>query len=364
MATQLEREQVLEETAIKQLHWYEQPRTLSIILGSAETPVEELRMLREIETERRRAGYDRGERLQELVFYGGRWSSDACGNMMTAMHPIPTEIVDQASKVMTKDNYWRLVQRIDPDFRLSSALEGALPAGLCCAECRKPWDINTAHEYRINRLSETVSLEKYEGMTLGEAAKSIAHQHSETQIWALQSDCMYRNDKNVDSRPDPEFPNLQVNAGGWIRGSHTDHIIEPGDQAWFNIWEFRHPDCERVSLESKAGEYYLEVATAAGFDVGAQNATCTMMAEPNSYHPNATESWPWARLTTPWGDIVFGWRKRVITIHLEFDGLNLETLFSQEDVTKGEHLIHAWGKEKAIEYLTRIREQLEQPNLN
>lgn len=65
---------------------------------------------------------------------------------------------------------------------------------------------------------------------------------------------------------------------------------------------------------------------------------------------------PWLVVTTSRGRITIGWRKRVISI--EWTGSEVkhkaDDLFPTEDTTKGEMLIHAWGLEKAREYLEKI----------
>lgn len=70
---------------------------------------------------------------------------------------------------------------------------------------------------------------------------------------------------------------------------------------------------------------------------------------------------PWILFHTIDGDIVVGWRKRVISIEWQenYKPFNLKELFKDEDVTKwtyenGKRGIHAWGKEKAYEYLTKV----------
>lgn len=65
---------------------------------------------------------------------------------------------------------------------------------------------------------------------------------------------------------------------------------------------------------------------------------------------------PWFIVTTNKGRIKIGWRKRVI--HIEWTDTiiedNAETLFSEEDVTKYGKVIHAWGYEKAKEYIDKL----------
>ena len=76
---------------------------------------------------------------------------------------------------------------------------------------------------------------------------------------------------------------------------------------------------------------------------------------------------PWFLFHTIDGDIIMGWRKRVISIEWQenYKPFNMKELFGQEDVTKweedGKRGIHAWGTEKAYEYLCKVRDAV---NLN
>jgi len=55
-----------------------------------------------------------------------------------------------------------------------------------------------------------------------------------------------------------------------------------------------------------------------------------------------------------------GWRKRVISIEWQenYKPFDMDELFATEEVTKwerdGKHGIHAWGKDKAYEYLKKV----------
>jgi len=77
---------------------------------------------------------------------------------------------------------------------------------------------------------------------------------------------------------------------------------------------------------------------------------------PNGYcHDYCCRHLPWFKVTTPKGIVTIGWRKRVINIDWSLmRNPSAMQLFSQEDVTKGEYLIHAWSYEKAKEYLAKI----------
>jgi hypothetical protein len=79
---------------------------------------------------------------------------------------------------------------------------------------------------------------------------------------------------------------------------------------------------------------------------------------PNGYCPCAIcdQTSPWFIVTTDKGRIKIGWRKRVINIDWTDSQIKQtgDQLFPNEDVTKWETGIHAWGYEKAKEYLDVI----------
>jgi hypothetical protein len=80
---------------------------------------------------------------------------------------------------------------------------------------------------------------------------------------------------------------------------------------------------------------------------------------PNEYNSDSLK--PWFLVTTTKGVIKIGWRKRVIEIEWETD-LNRKSamdLFPEEEVTRSSnfdrpHYIHAWGYDKAKEYIKKI----------
>jgi hypothetical protein len=70
---------------------------------------------------------------------------------------------------------------------------------------------------------------------------------------------------------------------------------------------------------------------------------------------------PWFRVTSSIGHVDIGWRKRVISIDWKDTQVKAsgKELFPDEDVTRDATGIHAWGAEKAAEYLQRLHRKVE-----
>lgn len=75
----------------------------------------------------------------------------------------------------------------------------------------------------------------------------------------------------------------------------------------------------------------------------------------NGYSESRTD--PWWLVETRNGLIRIGWRKRVISI--DWESTELRQVITDNDVTKDEQSVHAWGYAKALEYLTALRRAFE-----
>lgn len=89
----------------------------------------------------------------------------------------------------------------------------------------------------------------------------------------------------------------------------------------------------------------------------------------NEYYSSSGE--PWWLVRTEFGLIKIGWRKRVINIDWTDTGLVIDEEsdgdyefhkrpISNDDTTKWESGIHAWGYAKAVEYITNLKVRLGQ----
>lgn len=82
---------------------------------------------------------------------------------------------------------------------------------------------------------------------------------------------------------------------------------------------------------------------------------------PNGYcNRDCCSHIPWFLFHTIDGDIIMGWRKRVISIEWQenYKPFDMKALFGNENVTKweqnGRRGIHAWSNDKAYEYLNKV----------
>jgi hypothetical protein len=78
----------------------------------------------------------------------------------------------------------------------------------------------------------------------------------------------------------------------------------------------------------------------------------------NGYWPDAPTyddvRTPWWLAQTSIGLIRIGWRKRVLEI--DWSATSTLVTVTEDDVTKGLTMVHAYSQAKAVEYLTSLRE--------
>lgn len=167
-----------------------------------------------------------------------------------------------------------------------------------------------------------------------------------------------RNDKNIDLSlkcPDHEHEWKRtevVNEKGWINeynGLDMSYVAQEGDSCLVDQIVFYHEICHKKKLAQEEYSYFSDIFELAGF------SQFHLVETSNQYCP-CSYCAPWYNVETDDGNFLIGWRKRVINIECTSSAIDLQ-LFKDEEVTKWGNGIHAWGKEKAIEYLQKIRQQ-------
>jgi hypothetical protein len=310
---------------------------------------------------RHEAGYNDRLRLNEFVVLG-TWFMDTCGNCMKRCdkgtigqddRPEPKAPAD----VMTHNDYWAWRKAMGLSECISFGhLSHIPPTRMVCPVCHCGWTMKTVND--VERTSENtilMSLRAYEGMTYGEVLEQLA----------LRSDAIFipveneiRNNKYIDltpKYPEPknEYEKKQVvNERGFVK-VERDHVIEAEDQGFFWKFVYYHPKCRQIELATWTEKRFKQVFDNAGYEA------YFLKAERNGYGSTSYNG-PWFRAVLPFGELMVGWRKRVIEITTQEGcrGLDMAKLFADEDVTKSGTCVHAWGWEKATEYLRKIREAL------
>jgi hypothetical protein len=299
---------------------------------------------------RREAGYKRREVLSQFLILG-RWLADSCGNFM------PTRFLDSDYKPITVR---KTLPKVIPfeervkyglDYAESSHLRGSVPpARIHCGECHKTWTIENADDCVSESERENVVLELRWGngkTTLRQAAEDLAR--DKTREYLLGTEKQLRNDKYIDLTPNPKYETLKVNEHGWITVDPDMHIIEEGDVADFIAWTYFHRRCHTLQKARRERQSFQSIFEKAGL------GTALLNEIPNEYHGGSCDTCaPWFIARLSFGDIKIGWRKRVIQIDWSDTGRDLSDLFTEENVTKAGNYIHAWGSEKAVDYLKRI----------
>ena len=113
--------------------------------------------------------------------------------------------------------------------------------------------------------------------------------------------------------------------------------------------ELYHRDCDKYRILETHQEEFVNIMRDAEFPF-------SMMAATRNEYCRCPKCGPWFLFQTPLGVLKMGWRKRVINI----DWSKAKNTFQKtelftDDVTKGSTFIHAWGRDKAVEYLKILK---------
>ena len=319
--------------------WYDTEVGISNHLGSLED-------LNKLVQERRDAGYSRHERLKEFVILG-KFYLDSCGNFskidgtLDFAHSIP--------KCVSWEHFCK-EYRCYFDRGIVSSFAALPPPELFCAYCKTSWNIDNVHDVISESSSELIDLAPF----VGKMFQAVADEYSSRQEAIYYVDNRIRNAKHIDLAP--EYPDATEdwkkmyvkNKHGWI-DIERSYLIQEGDFTGFQLSKYYHSGCHRLMICKESEDKFRNIFVNAGFN------SIKMEEIPNQYCP-CERCTPWYRVRTEFGFFEIGWRKRVISINWRAINRNdrFGELFSEENVTQDKDYIHAWGWDKAKEYMTKI----------
>ena len=311
------------------------------------TAVSTLEGLNKLIDARNEAGYGRGERMQEWLVLGQLWF-DTCGNIWTADRELPI-----TASVMTMEAFRAEHARLDG--RCSFRIGGDIPRpNVYCQHCNQPWTLANYKDCETVT-TRSLSFESTDCMP-GGTGQIAGHtlQELHTALNSQNDGKTYSKPREVinlayvDLTPHPTIDDYPTNRNGH-KTFEGDYVVQPGDEI-FGVcsWSFFHVLCLTAQRRVKELAHFTEIFEAAGYPVG------VFTPIKNEYWGEETSP-PWFRVKTAIGEFIIGWRKRVISITWPRH-LAAPPLFENEDVTQESNLIHAWGRDKCIEYLRAIRD--------
>lgn len=250
---------------------------------------------------------------------------------------------------------WGKLHKSDPEkypyVSVSFALGKWLPpVSIPCACCNRAWKVEDIADMAVQ--SEIVEFrpKKSEiGKPLSELWKRFEGR-TDAKFIPMEAHYAVRNIRLIDHSPNPDFPSLEINARGCYPlkdGESKDHVLQVGDQAEFHKLKFVHGDCQR----RQKNRYWKNELKRAFVQAGYQKVSFT--TKPSGYHSGYPD---WYDVTTEIGVVEIGSRKRVVHIGVQnvLHAARLDILFKKEDVAKTERYVHAWDKDKVVEYLRAI----------
>lgn len=300
----------------------------------------------------RRIAYGK-EDLKEFCILG-RWIADSCGNFGKILEPKEGLPI---SGVIYKE---------DINCRYSWSFTSDIPsAKVPCAYCGECWTVDNCHDVHVKNHSTAVDLKELIGKTLSDVREFYKQKTDAKYLFPNINgyDAVLRNEKYIDKTQNPKYETLKINDKGWVPNTDQPHvkiddthIVEEGDFGLLWVWTYYHTECYRKQKAQDDRKYYADIIKKAGFK------EFSLKEIPNEYSSHEVYG-PWFIAHTFAGPIKIGCRKRVINIDWSGTEVTVGDMFVGENVTQGDGYIHAWGEEKAVEYLSKIRSQMQNQNI-
>lgn len=318
----------------------------------------DLESLNRLADERHKAYYDRKNRLQEFCILG-RWYTDTCGNFGRIInddyYSSPAKLGD-CPPVMTAEEAFKFMKEKGNDHGLGWSHGWPFPPHYAsCKICHLPWTVDDADDFvQEEEDSSEFDLKHH----VGEPFHSIKEVPSLVNVKRhfIDREIIYNENYQGD-----ESTGGGTNGREWHRIS-KDYVVQPGDRACVRTMSFSHIRCRQRDAAGRQRYEMREVFERAGYEV-------SLVPIKNGYGTSESAYYyvPWyhAQVVGVMKEgkvkpipksppITIGWRKRVIHIDWTATGKKLPDLFPTERVTKEPTYIHAYGYDKAAEYLTKI----------
>ncbi len=300
--------------------------------------------------EERRLAAERGEGLNELVVLR-HFVLDRFGQV-GRISPYPDGIMDHKGLCETRAEFFADLQGKCEYVSVTLAPVYLPPINTQCAGCGQYYGTADCHDVMVwNENDIRLSLDEFVGRQFWEVKHAFAACHSAQHHFSPQA--MIRNDRFVNLGQEPYFDSTSpINQFGWVgveQGLGDWYVIQPGDETCYSRTQYFHQACFEPWMTEKTRKEFEAVFLAIGFD-----ASSAMTVIPNKYGSFSYHG-PWFQVELPEGSLRIGWRKRVIEIVLSDWSIDCTQLFAGEEVTKDQQLIHAWGYDQAVQYLSRMR---------
>lgn len=325
-----------------------QPRAYDTAEG-IRTYLTDLAGLNRLFAERHAAGYERREWMAEFCVLG-RFYLDSCGNCLPITENAPADLFKvsefsdaRCPDVLTRDE----LQIFMRGENLTRASQRAIPPEFAlCSVCGDSWTIENCHDIVYETEHGEAALDEFVGQLFGNVR----------EIEALVGKKSHRVDREIlvnvtrQGKPDGNMRDGRP----WFRVGDS-HVIQPGDVAILQLDVYTHDACYRRDLAKRRRTEMEETFAKAGFP------RANLITTPNEYHgghrglPVPHYAAPWYLVQVGDGPIFkIGWRKGVIDINWSDSKIDLGHLFPDEAVSKGPEYIHAYGYDKAAEYLAKL----------
>lgn len=328
--------------------------------------------LNDLRHARAEAGYGRGERMETWIILG-RWVTDACGNFGRILDGAPADAYRYVPPVMTMEEWRERAARLE----WSGTSSHIPPAHVRCVECQKPFTVEDAHTVQQTNRDANESIPQHTGRTIREvdAEWQWVSALQTRRIIGLTNSAWVDLTPHKDAATRDYAKDWVVNKDGWREcGNKTcellvsrDEVIPPESVAHFAVFEWHHAECLAKLDRDRERAFFDGVLKDAGF------CGYALREIPNEYWLDGRRGErpapPWFEVDVPdFGRLKIGWRKRVINIDwsaardvagrkgANSDALDGAKLFADEGVTVGRTYVHAWDKEKCVEYLKKLKE--------